>query len=124
MKLEFSLTSKVNPVAEMKLGVDCTADELAIILSDPVYRDLGKTLIAKLSQVQVNRSNRDNRPDRKQSDHAERRQQHVDQANHHKVEELRKLREVVEAQSRAQDQKIETLQSLIMRLCRKVDEHR
>ena len=49
MKLEFSLTSKVNPSAEMKLGIDCSAEELSVIISDPVYQALGMKLAQEVS---------------------------------------------------------------------------
>lgn len=67
MKFEFNMAVKAVPVADVKVSVDCSVEELAIILADPVYQDLGKTLIAKLSQVQVNRSNHQHGY-RKQSD--------------------------------------------------------
>ena len=68
MKFEFSMTSKVNPVADVNISVDCSAEELGIILSDPVYRELGKALISKLS---TNRGNdrSSNRPNQDRFDH-------------------------------------------------------
>ena len=64
MKLEFSLTSKVNPAADCRISLDCSIEELGVILADPMYQEIGHVLATKLSQS--SRPNRSN--DRNQSD--------------------------------------------------------
>jgi hypothetical protein len=49
MKLEFSLTVKAVPTASINISIDCNADELSIMLSDPVYQELGAKLINEVS---------------------------------------------------------------------------
>ena len=76
MKFEFSMTSKVNPVADVNISVDCSAEELGIMLSDPAYQKIAEVLITKLQQAQrpterrqrdqANRSNDCHRNDHQQ----------------------------------------------------------
>ena len=49
MKFEFSAVVKGVPAAEVKCNLECTAEELSIALSDPVYQALGKKLISEIS---------------------------------------------------------------------------
>ena len=49
MKFEFSLTVKAVPMADCHLSIDCNAEELAIMLSDPVYQALGAKLVDEIS---------------------------------------------------------------------------
>lgn len=49
MKFEFSLTVKAVPTADCHLSIDCNADELAIMLADPVYQELGAKLVNEIS---------------------------------------------------------------------------
>ena len=49
MKLEFSAVVKGVPAAEVKCNLECTAEELSVMLSDPVYQELGKKLINEVS---------------------------------------------------------------------------
>lgn len=120
MKFNFSMTVKGLPTADIKCEFECSAEELSMLISDPVYQAIGMKLA---EEVSFKRSSSDsgNRPQANHQRHADRNQS---QAELRKVEELRKLREVVAENARAQVSKIETLQSLIMRLCRKIDEQR
>ena len=61
MKLEFSMAVKAVPNAEVHCCIECTEAELSVMLSDPVYKELGSALVAKL-QAQPNQ-------DRHQADH-------------------------------------------------------
>lgn len=54
MQLEVSFTVKAVPMADCHLSIDCSAEELAIALADPVYQHLGEVLVAKLSQARHN----------------------------------------------------------------------
>ena len=49
MKFEFSLTVKAVPMADCHLSIDCNAEELAIMLADPVYQALGAKLVNEIS---------------------------------------------------------------------------
>lgn len=49
MKFEFSLTVKAVPMADCHLSIDCNAEELAVMLADPVYQALGAKLINEIS---------------------------------------------------------------------------
>lgn len=68
MKLEFSADIKGVPAAQVRCCIDCTAEELSIALSDPVYQDLGKALISKL---QNHRSVNDHRDNNHKANHAQ-----------------------------------------------------
>ena len=62
MKFEFSAAIKAVPMADIRLSIDCTADELSIMLSDPAYQGLAEALIAKIQQSSNgNRKVSDNR---------------------------------------------------------------
>ena len=58
MKFEFSADIKGVPAAQVRCCIDCTAEELSIMLSDPAYQGLAEVLIKKLSQ-QNHRSTND-----------------------------------------------------------------
>lgn len=88
MKFEFNMAVKAVPMADVKVSIDCNVDELSVMLSDPVYQELGHMLVAKLSQ-QSSRPNRSN--DRNQS-----------QANQHR-------QEAHQAQQKARDEAIQKL---------------
>ena len=64
MKFEFSADIKGVPAAQVRCCIDCTAEELSIALSDPVYQDLGKALISKLSQHDKDRHQHQHHADR------------------------------------------------------------
>ena len=77
MKFEFSMDVKGVPTTQVRCNLECTTDELSIMLSDPVYQEIGKALVAKLSQQssrpterrqrdQANRSNDCHRNDHQQ----------------------------------------------------------
>ena len=98
MKLEFTMAVKAVPMADVRVNIDCSAEELSVMLSDPVYQDLGRALVAKLQQS--------NRP-------TERRQR--DQANQHRQQNRRndrndRLAEVHRKQSAAVQKVKETIE--------------
>ena len=49
MKFEFSAVVKGVPAADVKCNIECTAEELSVMLSDPVYQKLGEKLISEVS---------------------------------------------------------------------------
>lgn len=115
MKFEFNMAVKAVPMADVHCTFECSTEELGVLISDPVYQELGRVLATKLSQA--------NRPNRQDNDRNQAQRQEVqDRQDNRKAQELSKLREVIDRNGRAQEQKIETLQSLIMSLRRKIDE--
>ena len=49
MKFEFTAAIKAVPMADVHVSIDCSAEELAIALADPVYQKLGEKLISEVS---------------------------------------------------------------------------
>jgi hypothetical protein len=49
MKLELNLAVKAVPSVDINISIDCSADELSIMLSDPVYQALGMKLVQEVS---------------------------------------------------------------------------
>lgn len=49
MKFEFSAVVKGVPAAEVKCNLECTAEELVTLISDPVYQGLGQKFINEVS---------------------------------------------------------------------------
>ena len=45
MKFEFTAAIKAVPMADVHVSIDCSAEELAIALADPVYQKLGEDAI-------------------------------------------------------------------------------
>ena len=82
MKLEFNLAVKAVPMADVHVNIDASAEELSIILADPVYQGIGEAIVAKLCSTNGNHADRGN--DRKANDRVE------------------SLRRVVEAEHRCQ----------------------
>jgi hypothetical protein len=81
MKLEFSMTSKVNPAADVKVSFDCSAEELSVIISDPVYQALGQKLVQEVSFKRSNGNRHDHN------------QQHAQHRGNDRVEHMRKVYE-------------------------------
>lgn len=61
MKFELNLAVKAVPMADCHISLECTAEELAVALADPVYQEIGKALVAKLSQSTNQRQDNDHR---------------------------------------------------------------
>ena len=49
MKFEFSMDVKGVPTANVHVALECSADELVTLISDPVYQQLGKKLAEEVS---------------------------------------------------------------------------
>lgn len=97
MKFEFSAAIKAVPMADIRLSIDCNADELSIMLSDPAYQGLAEALIKKL-QDPSNRKVSDNR----QQNHGNDRFDH--------------MRRVMEADRKAQQSRNEAVDTAIKNL--------
>jgi hypothetical protein len=59
MKFELNLAVKAVPMEDCHISLECTAEELAVALADPVYQRLGEAIVAKIQQA--NHPNHDNR---------------------------------------------------------------
>lgn len=49
MKFEFALDVKGVPTANVHVALECSAEELVTLISDPVYQGLGQKLINEVS---------------------------------------------------------------------------
>lgn len=49
MKFELNLAVKAVPMADVHLTIECNAEELSIMLSDPVYQELGQKFIREVN---------------------------------------------------------------------------
>lgn len=49
MKFEFNMALKAVPSANVTCAFECNADELSLMLADPVYQELGAKLIREVS---------------------------------------------------------------------------
>lgn len=108
MKFEFSADVKGLPAAQVKCSFECTAEELSIMLSDPVYQQLGKKLV---NEVSFKPQQPQNCPDRR------------NQHNHRQQPDIEHMRRVYEADRKCQkahdaavDTAIKGLQNLIDRI--------
>lgn len=96
MKFEFSMAVKAVPTADVRLSLDCSAEELSILLSDPVYQELGRKIIQEVSfkpqQRPTERRQQDRNNDRSRSSNRPQanHQRHADrnrQANRNRQQE-------------------------------------
>jgi hypothetical protein len=108
MKFEFSAAIKAVPMADIRLSIDCNADELSVMLSDPVYQEIGHALATKLSQAQPNRSAND----RQSADHRDNHKANHAQPN----DRVEYLRRVVETEVKNQKSHNETVNAAIKSL--------
>ena len=49
MKFSFNMAIKGLPTADVKCEFECSADELTVLISDPVYQKLGQKLVEEVS---------------------------------------------------------------------------
>lgn len=100
MKFELNLAVKAVPMADCHVSIECTAEELAVALADPVYQEIGHALATKLSQAQ----SADHRDNNHKANHA--------QPN----DRVEYLRRVVETEVKRQKSHNETVDTAIKSL--------
>jgi hypothetical protein len=107
MKFELNLAVKAVPMADCHISLECSPDELGMLLSDPVYQKLGQKLA---EEVSFKRSSSDsgNRPQANHQRHGhqqaqDRQHDHrkADQRQEEALKTLDQLRKTVEKSSKA-----------------------
>ena len=117
MKFEFSAVVKGVPAAEVKCNLECTEGELSVMLSDPVYQELGRKIIQEVSFKRESPSNR--QPQANRNDHRSDRRN--DRNANDRIDSLRR---VVETEHKTQQAQNEALMKMVETINKRLHDHR